>query len=355
MSPPKKQISRVILKQAGKDYAKQLLRTRRKEAENNLSRPRQQGCSSAIREEPEISQKPNETKSANKSSDADNPTPYVELEKEFFDPLPLEIKVDEAEVDSLLGTKPIESRPSKVKKVSRQVSYTPGKPLILFIGHSWVRRLGEHASSRPRDVDYLLHNFELEFQHESSLRRAVIGKAELKNRNRFPSVIFLHLGGNDLDNETPFQMVKQDLKTFVAALKSTYPRVKIVVSQIEPRFPEEYMPNHFCPPSTKLLSFQQKSGYFNSFLRTNKSIGQDRVFVVQGNSALTDRLLYCRDGVHLNRQGEITWVGLITSFFRKTFPCSNIPVGLPPLLVYCESPRACNSCYDMRWKEESNN
>ena len=126
-----------------------------------------------------------------------------------------------------------------------------------------------------------------------------------------PEVIFVFLGFKDIDNlvgTSEVHRVIADCKALCELLRQLSPGSKLVVAQIEDRFAR----NHLERQEAILINFRAKSNKYNKWL--NKYSGKDAVFILKGKKGFTDPSLYCRDGVHLNFDGNVRLAARLTNF-----------------------------------------
>ena len=204
---------------------------------------------------------------------------------------------------------------------------------LIFLGHSWVKR--------TRDNNYKvqlppkLNSFDIQFHHAGYIDHAFTELHYIENK--YPNLIILHLSANDLDKSpSPFN-VRQHFEQLTIQIFQSFPYSKLIIINTESRF-LSHKPSH--------EHYKIASNCFNVWLNRKITKGYlgDRQILIRGKNKLDNPDLYSRDGVHLNRAGQIKYLHIINSFLEKCVDCKNIPVGTPPLLVYCATPGQCDYC-----------
>ena len=221
------------------------------------------------------------------------------------------------------------------------------KPVLLVVGHSWIRRLRENWHNLPHPT--ILSKFTLVFVHTSTIKNCLEAQVLLGFQHIKPSLILFLFGANDLARFPRCDVANW----YLELLKITYflfPRVKIIVSTVENRFP----PHSQEKPGAQLLEFQRESRSFNSWLARGSQRRFDALFLLRGQHLLTDRSLYVKDGVHLTWEGEAKLLVMLARFLAKTRRCGDVPIGLTHLMTFCGHPERCRNCWDFtpRWKKQ---
>ena len=189
----------------------------------------------------------------------------------------------------------------------------PRKLNVLFIGHSYVRRLMFHRLNNNLSTNMTFHNLVLVFNYiyvggknysffnsDNKIRNAI------KSHN--PDIILISLAGNAVSKSNYYDIpsANAEMRIFHSWLCATFPSAKILPIEAEPRYnyhrelPVKHDPLH--------ESYKSRRKAMNiAMSRMSCKHGLIRIF-----NRLTDRNLFLRHDrtpyVHLNESGnEIYW------------------------------------------------
>ena len=166
-----------------------------------------------------------------------------------------------------------------------------GLPLILILGHSFIRRLDDFVAANPNlNHQFLLNNF------ATFKWRGVGGRTVAKTlqydlpvvASFVPDIVILQLGTNDLSRLDPL-VVGSSIEELVTILHDKY-KVKLI-----------------CVCQTLLGSdpvFNMRVRAFNKYVKTFlEALPYVFFWGHRGFWNASQRFL-ARDGIHLNRQGQ---------------------------------------------------
>ena len=180
---------------------------------------------------------------------------------------------------------------------------------ILFVGHSYLKTF---KSGLGRNYSIGNTNFEFDFFYKPGGKiDFFVNNLDLEYRvNSFePNVIFIYLGGNDIDVLDNLGKVKANFIRLINYLKEKFPHIKIVASEVELRF--------FRTRESLHLIYNQQVKNLNRWLSNKKIV--HRLFRFKYYN-LTE-LDFQTDGVHLNEIGFNKLMQAIYQFleFNKDF------------------------------------
>lgn len=181
---------------------------------------------------------------------------------------------------------------------------------VCMIGHSYIRYL---HNENLRFVE-IKHNLRAQLSYV--FRAGATFRTFLENKGWVdlakgsnPDIIIVYLGGNDIREQTPLQVVYKNAKDFYALLRELFPNAKIVASQVESRYLAHT--NSFGTPAAQ--QYSSLANYLNNYL--NKEIKtKDKLFMVKGANKLSNPDIYGPDGVHLTDTGLMIFAHLIREF-----------------------------------------
>ena len=209
------------------------------------------------------------------------------------------------------------------------------KPAVLFVGHSWINRLDKYLKENTSDP--FLDAFQLLFLPYYTLKEA-LNKFPKFSLNKQPSVVFIHIGANDIQNSwnfcTPIVDVKYQLVNFLEQISARFPRAKLVFSEVEYRFTPSDLE---LPPESGTNLFQAFRRWIDQAHRQNKLGGVHRLMLYA--KRVSQRRLYLIDGIHLTDEGMSLYLASYVRFLTSCAPCTN-STQKAPLLTYC----VCNKC-----------
>lgn len=205
------------------------------------------------------------------------------------------------------------------------------KPLVLYIGHSWFRRTFNNYYKVKTPP--IFQNFNNEFVHVSTYQDAIVQEFQTATP---PSIVFIHLGSNDLGSTIPYDETKTNALTVTSYLQNKFPFAKFVISQIEERHYLDTVDN---------LEYKRRSTAFNDWqkrqLRQQRLA--DKILLIRGVDRLSDCNLYNKDGIHLTDDGQKIFLKIYASFLERLQDCTTSAEDTP-LLRYCCNPGRCTTC-----------
>lgn len=212
----------------------------------------------------------------------------------------------------------------------------PNGPLLLILGHSWVKRIRDNYCNVP--LPSFLSNFNIHCLTVSSLPRSF---SEVQRNNHLnPSLVLVHLGGNDI-GDGDVDKIKARFSQLFDQIYNIFPHTKTIITQIEDRFPS--FPDYV---GQRDYIFKANSKALNLWMQRQVSAGRvaDLVLTIRGKEKLTNPEFYTSDGVHLNQIGHSKYLQIISSRIQNLTDCKNIPSGQTPRVVYCTNPSFCQNC-----------
>ena len=172
----------------------------------------------------------------------------------------------------------------------------------VVIGHSWVKRL-QNLDLLPVDFILVGHGGATFTSLTESLDRL---EPDVSVRR-----VFIFAGSNDIDSAKGTAGVNDVFETclrFRECVTRKFPRATIIQAQVEDRFAVR----RHCQSWQVRLDFKRKSNKFNKWLL--KHSPKNCLFVLKGANGFSDPHLYDRQGIHLNREGNLRLVEKIMNF-----------------------------------------
>ena len=169
------------------------------------------------------------------------------------------------------------------------------KDLIVFYGSSTIRLWSNLERDFPK------HNI-LNLGFGGAFIHSMVSHFETLFTGLSPKVIFLYLGGNDLNLELSNEGIITQSKALIEAIHQRFPQTKIYHISIKPSLErQEHLHsiqaiNHAMHHLTKECAYLTQIGLFEALLDQNQNIRKD---------------VLLQDGLHLNPEGYSILKGLV--------------------------------------------
>ena len=257
--------------------------------------------------------------------------PIIEVEK-------VELQLVEVENERELNKSLIDISEEQIKLNIAKL-YPNSRPNISIIGGYLVEKIRDSILNNEDIINKYNVNFFLAKTISEFNRNQYI---EIFNELKISLVILL-LGSKDIWlNPNNLNKVKSDYIQLVNFIKSIHPKAKVVLGQVENKFTTS---NNLQNVYSNLKLYNHNSERFNTFLKFQaRNKLANRLFIIRGNKQLTDRKYYKSSGLELNNIGIDRLVNLLIEFVDKIKVCTNIPKGIPPMLVICGREEYCVNC-----------